>query len=110
MANDTKFFEALIQKIKKSIHVTVPAKVTAVHGATADIKPLFKDNGEEHTLVLDAHILEHVEYQAPLAVGDIVYVSFADYALDYLSSEPFDPQFSRMHSMNDAVIVGRFKK
>ncbi|MEB2275861.1 hypothetical protein LAV82_17765 [Bacillus sp. ILBB4] len=109
MANDTNFFLNFAQAIKANIHVAAPARVTDVHGSTADIKPLFKENGEEHALVLDAYILEHVEYNRPIAVGDMVYVSFADYALDYLGSEPFDPQFSRMHSMNDAVIVGRFK-
>ncbi|KQU22372.1 hypothetical protein ASG61_22985 [Bacillus sp. Leaf75] len=109
MADDINFFVNFAQAIKAKIYVAAPARVTAVHGSTADIKPLFKENGEEHALVLDAHILEHVEYNRPIAVGDIVYVSFADCALDYLGADPFDPQFSRMHSMNDAVIVGRFK-
>ena len=56
MANDTNFFLNFAQALKASIYVAAPSKITAVHGTTDDIKPLFKENGEEHALVLDAHI------------------------------------------------------
>lgn len=103
MAADVKFFENLIEAIKANIYVAAPAKVVQVYDKTADIKPLFKDNGEEHALILAVPVLKHVQ---PVAVGDIVHVNFTDRALDNLSKQPFDPQFSRMHSMTDAVIVG----
>lgn len=103
MANDVNFFVNLSQAIQASICVSAPAKVVQVYDKTADIKPLFKEKGEEHALVLDVPILKHVQ---PVAVGDIVHVNFTDRALDNLSKQPFDPQFSRMHSITDAVIVG----
>jgi len=103
MAHDTDFFQKFIQHIKAEVYVAAPAKVVKVNGKTADIKPLFKEDGEEHALILDAHILKSA---GSVSEGDIVHVNFTDRALDYLSNQPFDPQFSRMHSINDAVIVG----
>lgn len=103
MARDTTFFENLKEHIGAHIWVCAPAQVVAVHGKTADIKPLFKEDDEEHAVVLDARILKHV---GTVAKGDIVHVNFTDRALDYLNNKPFDPQLTRRHSMNDAVIVG----
>jgi len=103
MARDTAFFKKLMEHIGAQISVCAPAQVVAVHGKTADIKPLFKEDGEEHAVILDALILKHV---GAVAKGDIVHVNFTDRALDYLSKKPFDPQLTRRHSMNDAVIVG----
>ncbi|MFQ6391342.1 hypothetical protein ACLNAR_26520 [Priestia aryabhattai] len=103
MADDINFFLNLINAIKANIYVSAPARVVQVYEKTADIKPLFKENGEEHALVLEVPILKHVK---PVAAGDIVHVNFTDRALDYLAKQPFDPQLSRMHSITDAVIVG----
>ncbi|UYT83933.1 hypothetical protein [Priestia megaterium] len=111
MADDIQFFVDFAEALRASINVAGPAKVLAVHGDKADIKPLFKkDNGEEYAVVSDAYILDHVEAKGPLASDDIVYINFADRSLDYLKKEPFDPIHTRRHSVNDAVIVGRFKR
>jgi hypothetical protein len=103
MAHDTDFFQKFKDQIKVEICVSAPAKVVKMNGKKADIKPLFKDGNEEHALVLDAFILKSAQ---PVSVGDIVHVNFTDRALDYLTSQPFDPQYSRMHNISDAVIVG----
>lgn len=103
MANDTVFFKKLIEKIGANLYVAAPAQVVAVHGKKADIKPLFKEDGEEHAVISDVLILKHV---GAIAKGDIVHVNFADQSLDYLTNKPFDPQYSRRHSINDAVITG----
>ncbi|AXI29444.1 hypothetical protein CIB87_10630 [Priestia megaterium] len=111
MANDTAFFKKLMETVGANIFVGAPAKVITVNGNKADLKPLFKkEKNEEYSIISDAYILDHVEVKGPLAVGDIVYVNFADRSLDYLAKEPFDPVHTRRHSINDAVIVGRFKK
>ncbi|MGN8233241.1 Gp138 family membrane-puncturing spike protein [Priestia flexa] len=103
MANDTQFFKKMILSIQANICVSAPAKVVKVHGKKADVKPLFKDNGQEAPLILDAYILKSA---GTVVVGDVVHLNFTDRALDYLGKQPFNPTFSRMHSINDAVIVG----
>ncbi|MED3888137.1 hypothetical protein [Priestia aryabhattai] len=103
MADDINFFLNFAQAIKAKIYVAAPAKVINVYEKTADVKPLFKEDGEEHSLILDVPILKHAK---PVAAGDIVHVNFTDRALDKLSKQPFDPEFSRIHNITDAVIVG----
>lgn len=113
MANDDKFFSQLIREIGLHLFVAAPARVLKVYpDYTADIKPLFKTqdeqgNIEEHSPVLLAPVLQHVGTLLP---GDVVWVNFADRSLDNMNrGQTFDPGFTRIHSMNDAVVVGRFK-
>lgn len=113
MANDDKFFSTLMREIGLQLYVSAPARVVKVYtNQTADIKPLFKikdemGNLEEHSIVLGARILKHVGVLNP---GDVVHVNFTDRALDHLKdNQAFDPVFTRLHSINDAVIVGEYQ-
>lgn len=112
MANDDKFFNNLIREIGLNIYVSAPARVVNVYGSKADVKPLFKTkdiDGEvkEQAVILGAHILKHV---GPVNVGDVVHLNFTDRALDNMNgNQTFDPGFTRLHSMNDAVIVGVYQ-
>jgi hypothetical protein len=112
MAYDDKFFSELTRSIGLQLYVSAPARVAKVYGSKADIKPLFKAKRkdgvlEEHPLVLGAHILKHV---GAISVGDVVHVNFTDRALDNLrNNQTFDPGFTRIHSINDAVIVGVYQ-
>lgn len=112
MAYDDKFFSELTRSVGLQIYASAPARVTKVYGYKADIKPLFKVKKKdgslvEHALVLGAHILKHV---GTVNVGDVVHVNFTDRALDNLrNNQTFDPGFTRIHSMNDAVIVGVYQ-
>ncbi|MED4977228.1 hypothetical protein NST70_13650 [Weizmannia sp. FSL K6-0777] len=113
MAYDDKFFSNLIREIGLHLYVSAPAKVVKVHGNhTADVKVLFKTkdadgNLDEYTPILGAHILKHV---GTINTGDVVHLNFTDRALDNLSgNQTFDPEYTRLHSMNDAVIVGVYQ-
>lgn len=41
--------------------------------------------------------------------NDVVFVAFAERALDNLQSKPFDPDSHRTHSLVDAVIIGGYQ-
>lgn len=50
--------------------------------------------------------LEEIEYVPFLKKGDVVFVVFAERALDNLQNTPFDPDSMRTHDVRDAWIVG----
>lgn len=113
MASDNKFYSMLMREIGLHLYVAAPARVIKVHSDhTADIKPLFKtrdedDHVQEHSPVMGAPILKHV---GTVNTGDVVWVNFADRALDHMQgNKTFEPGFNRLHSINDAVIVGVFQ-
>ncbi|MCK6164673.1 MULTISPECIES: Gp138 family membrane-puncturing spike protein [Bacillus] len=113
MAADTNFFDNLVKGIKHSIHVCAPGKVVSYDAAshTADIKPLFMtaddDTLYEQPLIQDVLVLKHVE--ADMKVGAMVFLSFADRALDNLTNKPFDPDSTRTHDITDAVVIGVYE-
>lgn len=113
MANDDKFYSMLIREIGLQLFFAAPARIIKVYdNHTADIKPLFKTednegNVQERSPVLGARILEHVGVLEP---GDVVHVNFTDRSIDNLKdNQTFHPGFLRVHSINDAVIVGRYR-
>ncbi|CAM4012974.1 Gp138 family membrane-puncturing spike protein [Mesobacillus zeae] len=113
MANDTQFFNHLKKEVGLHLFVAAPARVITMNAnGTADIKILFKTkdkDGElsDHPPVVEVPILKHI---GELITGDVVWVNFADRALDHMTgAHTFDPGFTRVHSINDAVIVGVFK-
>lgn len=110
MANHTKFIDALVQRIRLSVHTFAPARVVRYHGGTkeADIELLFMVSDksgavERYPLIERAPVLKHV---GALNADDIVFVAFAERALDNLQAQPFDPDSHRMHNVRDAVVLG----
>lgn len=63
----------------------------AVDGGAATIKPT-----------------EEIELVPSLRKDDVVWVSFAERALDNLTKQPFNPEFKRMFDVRDAVVLGIF--
>jgi ATP sulfurylase len=112
LASDDKFFNDLIRGIGLQLFVSAPARVVSVNGSRADVKILFKfkdkeGNIQEHSVIQGARILKHV---GPINVGDVVHLNFTDRALDNLNgNQTFDPGYTRIHSINDAVIVGVYQ-
>ena len=122
MAYNDKFYSSLIRKIKLSIHTIAPARVLSFNESkrSADIELLFLSLSKDGTFKKQAPI-EDVpvlgmrykvdgninDYIPHLKVDDVVFVGFAERALDNLEGpKVFDPEFRHMHSKKDAVILG----
>lgn len=110
MANDTRFIDALSKRIRLSVHTFAPARVVRYYSGSkeADIELLFMSvdkSGatEKYPLVERAPVLKHV---GALSANQVVFVAFAERALDNLQSRPFDPDAHRMHDVRDAVVLG----
>lgn len=122
MGADTRFFDQLIRTIKLSIHTIAPARVLSFNESkqTADIELLFLslDNDGDLTKqppIEDVPVLgmrykvngSVNQYTPYLKKNDVVFVGFAERALDNLEGpKVFDPEFSRMHSYSDAIVLG----
>ncbi|MCY7919565.1 Gp138 family membrane-puncturing spike protein [Bacillus atrophaeus] len=111
MTKQTNFYDALIKNIKHSIHTLAPARIVSYDAGTktASVKPLFmtadEDTLYEQPLIEAVPVLKHA--QADIVPGGVVFVAFAERALDNLSgNKPFDPDSSRTHDMTDAVVMG----
>lgn len=59
-------------------------------------------NGVSQTVQVEQELV----YTPFLRAGDIVLVGFAERALDNLTNKPFDPEFHRTHSVQDAIVLG----
>lgn len=148
MGADTRFVDALENRIKLSIHTFAPARVVRYYESTkeADLEILFMSadkNGllSKYPMIVKAPVLgmrfktkssysasvsglidslggsvngsnanifpkEEIEYIPFLKPGDVVFVAFAERAIDNLQKQPFDPQFRRTHDLRDAVVLG----
>jgi len=110
MSKHARFFDELKRSVRLGIHTTAPARVVSYNAGKkeADIELLFmtvyKDGStERYPLIEGAPCLKHV---GTLSKNDIVFVAFAERALDNLQTKPFDPDASRMHDIRDAVVLG----
>ncbi|QXJ39596.1 hypothetical protein BV455_02962 [Parageobacillus caldoxylosilyticus] len=61
-----------------------------------------KINGVTQTVQVEQDLV----YTPFLRPGDIVVIGFAERALDNLTNRPFDPEFHRTHSVQDAIVLG----
>lgn len=59
-------------------------------------------NGVSQTVQIEQDLV----YAPFLRAGDIVVVGFAERALDNLANRPFDPEYHRTHSVQDAIVLG----
>lgn len=110
MANDTRFIDALSQRIRLSVHTFAPARVVRYHTGSreADIELLFltvdkSGASEKYPLIERAPVLKHV---GALSANQVVFVAFSERSLDNLQAQPFDPDSHRMHDVRDAVVLG----
>lgn len=112
---DAKFFERFTASICLGIHTTAPARVLSYDASkqVADLKVLFKRQGndgstKEYSPILSAPVLKHCE--PDIKVGTVVIVSFAERSIDNLvNNQTFNPDSTRTHSINDAIVMGVWK-
>lgn len=114
---DVQFVNNLINNLLVLVSVAQLGRITSLNGNKADVQPLahnYKDD-KKRALLLDVPIprsilepLEHAE--KPVKVGDPCIVVFLDRSMENWSggSGDFPLDSPRMHSLNDAVIVGVF--
>lgn len=83
--------------MRYKIDKPIPADIEGLVGVHGGV------NGSNSTI----NVKNEVEFKPFLKEDDVVWVSFAERALDNLNGTiPFDPEFSRTHDMRDAVITG----
>lgn len=117
-----------IESALMSLHVGLPARVLAFYPSegTCDVVPcLYRValDDDDNEVVLEYPPIPRVPvaYQAgggwaftfPLAVGSLVYLSFADRSLDaWMVSKPgntVDPDDSRHHNLSDAIAIASLR-
>lgn len=122
MAFNDKFYDALIRKIKLSIHTIAPARVLSYNEKerTANVELLFLSLNKDEELSKQAPIEDvpvlGMRYKVNgviddfipyLKTDDVVFVGFTERALDNLEGpKTFDPEFLRTHSVKDAIVLG----
>ncbi|MGM0806529.1 MAG: hypothetical protein ACQET8_17445 [Bacillota bacterium] len=79
-------------KVKKEFNASITG-ITVTEGSVNSSNVTIKPNAE-------------IELIPSLKKGDIVFVAFAQRALDNLQSKPFDPGTIRKHDIRDAVVLG----
>jgi hypothetical protein len=88
------------------------------YGLLEDVPVLFQrfklNKGQSFTATINGvtqtvQVEQDLVYTPFLRPGDIVMVGFAERALDNLTDRPFDPEFHRTHSVQDAVVLGVLK-
>lgn len=103
--NVSKTIRALVTSIGVGINVAQLARVVRKHGNTADIQPLAKNSeGEKRSMILGALMLKGIPEDVD--VGDDVLVVFLDRDSDNYNGGVYSLSSKRLHSVNDAVIVG----
>ncbi|OAH53905.1 hypothetical protein AWH48_11595 [Domibacillus aminovorans] len=110
---DSIFYQRLLEDFSAQLYVAAPARVIKLNpDRTADVVPLFKEDGAEASPLLGVPYLRHIEAGegvSSIKKGSAVWLNFADRAIDNMvGAKSFDPEFSRRHERKDAVIVGVF--
>lgn len=114
------FLNELIEEKILKVNTGMPCKVVTFVNGKATVQPLFmkKFKGSEprmRPVIQEVPVLKHrfqidgveKEYAPVYKKGDVVYVVFAQRALDnVLSGEIAYPEYNRHHAIQDAVIVG----
>lgn len=111
---DASFFRNFQTKIFKDLSVMQLCRVVSIAGKRASVQPLaLKSDGSKRAMILGAHITKqcfkcHANCLcSDIKIGDVVIVGFCDRDIDnYRNNSDFTLSTSRMHSINDAVILG----
>jgi len=110
MANASLILQQLLKQSAQQINVMHLCRVTSYDSRSqrANVQPLaLRSDKKKRSLIQDAMVLNHCT--STIAVGKVVCVVFADRDLDnYRGNKDFTLSSKRMHSLNDAVIVGVF--
>ncbi|PZL78255.1 hypothetical protein CI088_00355 [Enterococcus plantarum] len=106
---DTRFFRNFEKRINKDLNVMQLCRVVVVNdGQKANVQPLaLKSDGTKRALIQNALVLNHCK--SDIGVGKTVLVGFCDRDIDnFRGSSDYSLSSERMHSQNDAVILGVF--
>lgn len=103
---DLAFFRSFKSRIMKEINVMQLCRVVSVKGSKADVQPLaLKSDGGKRAMILNVLVTKHC--QSDITQGAVVVVGFCDREIDnYRNSSDYSLSSDRMHSQNDAVILG----
>jgi len=83
--------------MRYKIYHPIPAQIDGLMGVHGGV------DGSSATI----HTKNEIEFKPFLKKNDVVFVEFAERALDNLNgATPFDPEFNRTHDQRDAVITG----
>lgn len=107
----TEFFESLITSVLQRVNVMQLCRVIRYNSnlQLADVQPLaLRFDKSKRSVIQDAMVLNHCT--STIAIGKVVCVVFADRDLDnFNGNKDFRLSSARMHSLNDAVIVGVYR-
>lgn len=111
---DVDFFDRFKNKIFNDLNVIQLCRVVSISGNQADVQPLgLRSDGSKRAMILGALVPKHCFKcnasctHGDIKAGDVAIVGFCDYDIDnYRGSSDFSLSSSRMHSANDAVVLG----
>lgn len=108
MVNLAKIIDDLVSLAMRRINVMHLCRVISYNSSTkrADVQPLaLRSNNSKRSMIQNVIVSKHC--QSSMAKGIVVCVVFADRDLENFKDK-FDFKIAsrRMHSLNDAVIVG----
>lgn len=108
MVNLAKIIDDLINLAMRRINVMHLCRVISYSSSTkrADVQPLaLRSNNSKRSMIQNVIVSKHC--QSSMAKGKVVCVVFADRDLEnFKGNKDFSLSSKRMHSLNDAVIVG----
>lgn len=103
--SDVKFFRSLKRSTMKEINVMQLCRVVSISGTRANVQPLAVSNNSKSAMIMNALITQHS--LPDMGIGQVVIVGFCDNDIDnYRGAADFPTSSNRMHSVNDAVILG----
>lgn len=116
----SNIFKLHEQNIMEQINVGEFAKIKSYDESTqtADIITAIEDSDTDGSITINAcPVLQNALLkidsdgnvkQVPFSKGELVFIIFNNRDLDNFEGGPYTKNTNRMHSINDAVVVGRY--
>lgn len=115
----SKLIDGFVNRAMTGVHVAIPCRVVTFDETTcrADVQPLVKTGDDMPAVIQSVPALGRkrkfgpdIEVEKPFyEKGDVVYVVCADREIkNTLRGQVAAPDSTRVHDINDAVIVGVF--
>lgn len=103
---DSRFFKDFEKRINKDLNVMQLCRVVETAGQKANVQPIaLKSDGGKRAMILNALVLNHCKED--IGNGKVVLVGFCDRDIDnFRGASDYSLSSERMHSQNDAVILG----